>query len=107
MELLGPDMGGLPEAIRLVSAAMQTARDVIAEALAESRLNSVEDAEERADAVLAAREPVLAAHERQVRAEALREFAAFIDSGPAVPLKPSIYSSLAQERADEIAGEAG
>lgn len=42
---------------------------------------------------------------REALVEAFREFADLIDRGPAIPLRPSIFSALAREKADAI--EAG
>lgn len=47
----------------------------------------------------------LEAHDREVAAKALRDFAESLKAGPAIPLPPSIFVGLAQERAQDI--EAG
>ena len=39
---------------------------------------------------------------RAYGATLLREVAALIDRGPAIPLPPSIFSALVRERADEL-----
>lgn len=45
-------------------------------------------------------------YELEVKAAALREFADLVDRGPAVPLSPGIYSSLAREKAEDAESEA-
>ncbi|TDP97659.1 hypothetical protein [Labedaea rhizosphaerae] len=53
----------------------------------------------------AATEPDYAAMVRVAAAATLREFAELIDRGPMIPLRPSIFSTMAREQADDI--EAG
>lgn len=46
------------------------------------------------------------AYDLDLKAAALREFADLIDRGPAVPLPPSVYSTLAREKAEDAEQEA-
>lgn len=47
------------------------------------------------------------AFDLDIKAATLREFADLIDRGPAVPLRPSVYSALAREQAEDAEREAG